>query len=120
MIRWNIWCKLPGVPASTLYGEVRWRHPASGFTSALEARRNARVFVDDANSDAAESYMVTNLRFGFAQRGAGWQLTEYVRVDNLANKSYIGSVIVADGNRRFFEPALPRSLSFMVSGRREF
>ena len=112
--------KLPGVPASTLYGEVRWRHPASGFTSALEARRNARVFVDDANSDAAESYMVTNLRFGFAQRGAGWQLTEYVRVDNLANKSYIGSVIVADGNRRFFEPALPRSLSFMVSGRREF
>ena len=112
--------KLPGVPASTLYGELRWRHPASGFSGALEARRNAKVYVDDANSDAAESYVVANLRFGFEQRGQGWRVTEFVRVDNLANKSYVGSVIVADGNRRFFEPALPRSLTFMVSGRREF
>ncbi|MBS0336880.1 MAG: TonB-dependent receptor [Proteobacteria bacterium] len=112
--------KLPGVPASTLYGEVRWRHPGSGFSAALEARRNARVYVDDANSDAAESYVVVNLRAGFEQRGDRWRLAEYVRVDNAANRNYVGSVIVADGNRRFFEPALPRSVSFMLSGKREF
>ncbi|MEO8202775.1 MAG: TonB-dependent receptor [Betaproteobacteria bacterium] len=112
--------RLPGVPGQTLYGEVRWRHPGSGFSSALEARRNARVFVDDANSDSAEAYVVTNLRFGFEQRGAGWQVTEFVRIDNLADKRYIGSVIVAEGNRRYFEPALPRSVSVLVSARREF
>ena len=112
--------RLPGVPASTLYGEVRWTHVDSGFSSALEARRNAKVYVDDANSDAAESYLVTNLRAGFTQRAKGWQLSEYLRIDNLANKNYIGSVIVAEGNRRFFEPALPRSASLIVSGRHEF
>ncbi len=112
--------KLPGVPASTLYAEVRWRHPGSGFSGVLEVRRNAKVFVNDANSDAAEGYVVTNLRFGFEQRGTNWQLSETVRIDNLANRSYTGSVIVADGNQRFFEPALPRSVSFIVSGRRAF
>ncbi len=112
--------RLPGVPGSTLYGEVRWRYPAYGFSTALEARRNARVYVDDANSDAAEGYTVANLRFGFEQRGAGWQVAEYLRIDNVADRKYIGSVIVAEGNRRFFEPALPRSLSVIVSARREF
>lgn len=112
--------RLPGVPASTLYGEARWQHVGSGFSSALEARRNARVYVDDANSDAAEGYTVTNLRAGFVQRGRGWQLAQTLRIDNLADRRYVGSVIVADGNRRFFEPALPRSVSLIVSGRREF
>lgn len=112
--------KLPGVPGSTLYGEVRWRYPSAGFSAALEARRNAKVFVDDANSDAAEGYTVANIRFGFEQRGPGWHLAQYLRIDNLANKAYIGSVIVAEGNRRFFEPALPRSVSVILSARREF
>jgi len=112
--------RLPGVPASTLYGEVRWRYPATGFSTALEVRRNAKIFVDDANSDAAESYVVTNVRAGFEQRGERWRLSEFVRVDNIANKSYVGSVIIADSNRRFFEPALQRSVSFIVNGRREF
>ncbi|MCX7157753.1 MAG: TonB-dependent receptor, partial [Proteobacteria bacterium] len=77
-------------------------------------------FVDDANSDAAQGYVVANLRFGLEQRGSGWKLAQTLRIDNLANKSYIGSVIVADGNGRFFEPALPRSVSLLVNGRREF
>ena len=112
--------RLPGVPASTLYGELRWRHPAAGFSAAFEARRNAKVLVDDANSDAAESYVVMNVRAGFEQRGERWRLSEFMRVDNIANKNYVGSVIIADGNRRFFEPALPRSVSFIVNARREF
>ena len=112
--------RLPGVPSSNLYGELRWQHVGSGFGAALEARRNARVQVDDANSDAAEGYTVSNLRAGFVQRGRGWQLSETLRIDNLADRRYFGSVIVAEGNRRFFEPALPRSVSLIVSGRREF
>jgi iron complex outermembrane receptor protein len=47
-------------------------------------------------------------------------MSQTLRVDNLANKAYVGSVIVADGNGRFFEPALPRSVSVLFNGRREF
>ena len=112
--------KLPGVPRSALYGELRWSHLPSGFSAAFETRRSARVYVDDANSDAAEAYTVSNLRAGFRQAGKDWQLSQYVRIDNLADRRYIGSVIVADGNGRYFEPALPRSVSLVLSGRYAF
>lgn len=101
--------KLPGVPPSSLYGELVWRHPASGFHSGAELRRNGKVFVDDANSEAAAAYTVWNLRAGFEQRGRNWRLSEFVRIDNVADHKYVGSVIVADGNRRFYEPAPGRN-----------
>ena len=100
--------KLPGVPRTTLYGELVWRHAASGFHAGMELRRNSKVFVDDQNSDAAESYTVANLRAGFEQRTGQWRFVEYVRVDT-SPTSYNGSVIVAEGNRRFFEPAPGRT-----------
>ena len=31
-----------------------------------------------------------------------------MRIENLFDRKYVGSVIVADGNRRFFEPS-PRA-----------
>jgi outer membrane receptor for Fe3+-dicitrate len=111
---------LPGVPASTLYAEVRWKHARSGFSTALEARRNAKIYVNDANSDAAEAYSVGNVRAGFEQTGPGWKMSQTLRIDNVANRRYIGSVIVADSNSRFFESALPRSISLMLSARSTF
>jgi iron complex outermembrane receptor protein len=101
--------RLPGVPASTLYGELIWRHAPSGFHIAAEARYSGRVYVDDANSEFAPSYTYANLRVGFEQRAKRWRFTEFVRVDNITDKEYIGSVIVADGNRRFYEPAPTRN-----------
>jgi iron complex outermembrane receptor protein len=37
------------------------------------------------------------------------QVDLLLRVDNLANRAVAGSVIVNEGNSRFFEPAAPRS-----------
>jgi len=107
--------RLPGVPRSTLYGELVWRHAASGFHAAVEGRRNSKVFVDDQNSDAAEAYTVANVRAGFEQRSGRWRFIEYVRVDNVTDRDYVGSVIVAEGNRRFFEPAPGRNWLIGVS-----
>jgi iron complex outermembrane receptor protein len=107
--------RLPGVPASTLYGELVWRHQPSGFHAAAELRHNSKVFVDDQNSDAAESYTVGNVRVGFEQRMRHWRFTEFVRVDNVTDKNYTGSVIVAEGSRRFFEPSPGRNWLLGVS-----
>ena len=112
--------RLPGVPANTLYGELVWRHHASGFHAGVEARHNSRVYVDDANSDAAESYTIANLRAGFEQRHRSWRFTEFVRVDNVTDRDYTGSVIVAEGNRRFFEPAPGRNWLIGVSAQVAF
>jgi iron complex outermembrane receptor protein len=101
--------RLPGVPASTLYAELIWRHAASGFHAGVEARRVGRIAVDDLNSEFADSYAVVSARLGFEQRGRRWRLNEFVRVDNVADRHYAGSIIVADGNRRFYEPAPGRN-----------
>jgi iron complex outermembrane receptor protein len=112
--------RLPGVPAVTLFGELVWRHAASGFHAGAEVRHNSKVFVDDQNSDAADAYTVASLRAGFEQRGKRWRFTEFVRVDNVANKNYVGSVIVAEGNSRFFEPSPGRNWLFGVSAQLTF
>ncbi len=100
---------LPGVPRSTLYAELRWRHAPSGFTTALEFQHKSRVWVDDRNSDAADASNVTNFAAGFTQASGNWRFSEYLRVDNLTNRRYVGSVVVNDGNTRFYEPAPGRT-----------
>lgn len=102
--------RLPGVARSTLFAEAAWRHPRSGFRTALEMRRADAVPVDDVNSEAADGYTVLNLRAGFEQRRLGWRAAQFVRIDNVADRSYAGSVIVGEANRRFYEPAPRRNL----------
>jgi iron complex outermembrane receptor protein len=112
--------RIPGVPRTSLYAELQWREFASGFAAALEVRDIGKVHVDDQNSDAAPAYTVASLRAGFEQKARGWRVTETLRIDNLADRNYVGSVIVADGNGRFFEPAPRRSVAMIVSGRLAF
>jgi iron complex outermembrane receptor protein len=78
------------------------------------------VYVDDQNSDAAAAYTLANLRLGFEQKARDWRIAETLRIDNLTDRTYIGSVIVADGNGRFFEPAPRRNLSLILSARHAF
>jgi iron complex outermembrane receptor protein len=112
--------RIPGIPRTSLYAQLQWHHDASGFAAAIEVRRNDRVYVDDQNSDSASACAVANLRAGFEQKASGWRITETLRVDNIGNRNYVGSVIVADGNGRFFEPAPRRALAVIVSGRLAF
>jgi iron complex outermembrane receptor protein len=63
---------------------------------------------------------VANLRAGFEQRGPGWKISEFVRVDNVTDRQYIGSVIVAEANGRFFEPAPGRTWLIGVSAQLTF
>jgi iron complex outermembrane receptor protein len=96
---------IPGVPRNVLFSELAWEHPASGFSAAVEWLVSGRVMADDANSAAAPGYGIANLRAGWAGQVGAWRLDSFARVDNAADKDYIGSVIVNQANRRYFEPA---------------
>jgi iron complex outermembrane receptor protein len=112
--------RLPGVPRTTLFGELVWRHAASGFHTGAEVRRNGKVHVNDANSESAPGYTVANLRMGLEQRGKGWRVAEFVRLDNAFDRAYIGSVIVGEANGRYYEPAPGRNWMAGVSGELRF
>jgi iron complex outermembrane receptor protein len=78
------------------------------------------VFVDDINTDSAPSYTVFNLRAVLQQEVQKWRFSEYVRVENLFDKDYIGSVRVNDSNSRFFEAAPGRNYLMGVNATYRF
>ena len=112
--------RLPGVPGTVLQGELVWRHAPSGFHAGLEFRHSSRVFVNEANTDAADAYNVANVRAGFEQRGTRWRLREFARLDNVTDRRYAGSVIVAEARGRFFEPAPGRNYTLGIEGSLSF
>lgn len=112
--------RIPAVPEYTVYGELLWEHRPLGLTAALEGRWNAKVYVNDLNTDFAPRYFLASARAGFKQRLGDWLVQEFLRVDNVFDKEYIGAVIVGDANGRFFAPAPGRSLFAGVSIRHLF
>ena len=101
--------QIPGVPENSAYLQLNWQHAPSGLSTGLEGRWASRLFADDLNSASADSYVVFNWHAGFRQHTDSWQLEEFVRIDNIANESYVGSVIVNAANARYFEPAPERT-----------
>jgi iron complex outermembrane recepter protein len=111
--------RLPGVPPVVLHAQIAWR-PAGGFHAAIEARHSGKVYVNEANGDAAAAYTVANVRVGYEHLLGDWRLREFVRVDNVADRRYAGSVIVAEARGRFFEPAPGRNVFAGVEISRAF
>ena len=101
--------RIPGTYKTQLYGEVAWKYAPLGFSTAFEGRHNSKVYVNDTNSDTAPSYTIFNIRAGFEQKLANWGFSEFLRVENMFDKAYIGSVRVGDTNQRFFETAADRN-----------
>ncbi|RYY87086.1 MAG: TonB-dependent receptor, partial [Comamonadaceae bacterium] len=107
--------RIPGIPRSTAFVELGWAHKPWGLETALEWRRVSRIATDDRNTEAAPAAAVWNLRVALTQPVGRWTLREFVRIDNLADRRYVGSVIVNEGNQRFFEPAPGRNWLVGVS-----
>ena len=109
---------LPGVPRQFVYGEVRYR--VEPFYAQLEGLHKSRVAANDPNSEFADAHTVFNAVAGLAQHGVRWRVTEFVRIDNLTDRSYVGSVIVNETNSRYYEPSPRRSMSVGVQAALQF
>ena len=101
--------RLPGVPEDAVYAEIDWHHAPSGFSTGIEARWTSKVFVNDDNSDAADSYSLLNWHAGWRRELGDWQLGAFLRVENLTDEDYVGSVVVNGANGRYFEPGPGRT-----------
>lgn len=110
--------RIAGTQRTSAFAELAWRGAGDApLEAAVEWRAQGRTAVNDVNSDFAAGYGVAHLRLlrqqpldGSTQQRLEWLL----RIDNLADRRYAGSVVVNDANGRFFEPAAPRSLLLAV------
>ncbi len=83
---------MPGIPRADGFVELAWRGPG------------------DRNTDAAPGRGVASARIEWRPSGgSGWR--GFLRVDNLFDRDYVGSVIVNEGNNRYFEPGAGRSVT---------
>ena len=113
--------KIPGTYKHTLYGELLWKYQPLGFSAALEARAfsNTNVaFKDDYGH--ANGYAIASLRTGFKQNFSNWRISEFLRVDNIFDKEYVGSIRVADLNENYFEPAPTRNYLLGINASYQF
>jgi iron complex outermembrane recepter protein len=106
---------LPAVARNTAYLGLTWSYSPLGFSTTLETQARGKIYADDRNTDAAAGYWVANWRAGFEQQTRHWRFSEFARIDNLANRAYVGSVIVNETNTRFFEPAPGRTAYVMFN-----
>jgi iron complex outermembrane receptor protein len=96
--------RLPGLPRATLAARAQWGGGrgwfASGGVQAVDA-----VPVSTLGGRRAPGYAVFDAGIGYAfSRGR-----VFASVENLADRRYVGSVIVNEANGRYFEPGSGRT-----------
>lgn len=100
--------RLPGVAKNMGYASLAWA-PEQGWHAGADVRYMGSIQADDENDAKAPSYTVVGLSTGYKFGWDKWSLDLFSRVDNLFDKAYVGSVIVNEGNGRYYEPAPGRN-----------
>jgi iron complex outermembrane receptor protein len=107
--------RIPGVPDN--YGSLRLEHGVdTGWRQGVTLSGVGAVTVNDTNTQRAAGYGLVDVDVSYTfALGVSTRLQLSARVDNLADRRYIGTVIVNDGNGRYFEPGPDRT--FLLGAR---
>ena len=110
--------RIPGVPGN--YGSLRLQHGLDlGWREGLTLTGAGDVVADDTQAARAAGYGLVGMDVAYVFGiGPARRLQLSARVDNLANRRYVGSVIVNDSNGRYYEPGLDRT--WMLGARLSF
>ncbi|MFT3761065.1 MAG: TonB-dependent receptor [Pseudoxanthomonas sp.] len=100
--------RIPGTARNQFDAALGWRQ--RDWHAQLEGEGVGDVTVNDPGSAGAPGYFLLNLEAGRRWSFASGTLDGFVRLDNLLDKEYIGSVIVNEGNARYYEPGPGRGL----------
>jgi iron complex outermembrane receptor protein len=86
----------------------------------VEMRALGRIQANDVNTAVASGYAVAAVYAGYLKKWERWEFNAFARVDNLFDRRYVGSVIVNEGNGRYYEPAAGRNWTVGLSGAYRF
>jgi iron complex outermembrane recepter protein len=106
--------RIPGVPEQYLqaFSTVR----ARGLWSTVEYTAASRASANDAGTIYGAGYSVWNWRAGYdAPAVGGVRLQPTVSLENAFDRRYASSLVVNATRNRYFEPGLPRRVSFLMS-----
>lgn len=104
-----------GTYRNSSYTELSWKYPSFGFQGAIENIYYGSTSGFDTNlvDNTAEAYSLINLRASLKQEVSNWKITEFVRIDNATNKSYVSNVKVNSNDT--FEPGNNRNYTVGIT-----
>ena len=105
--------RLPGVAKQDFYTSLEWGHDV-GWRANVSGEYVGNVPVNDLNTDHASSYFVVGTGVAYGWDISSGHLRTFFSIDNALDRKYAGSVIVNDGNGRYFEPAPGRTYTLGV------
>ena len=100
--------RIPGVARQQTHAALHWQQ--NGWNASFELAQMSGIVANDVATEVAPAYTLANLELGRQWRFSGGALRAFMRVDNLAGVRYIGSVIVNEGNGRYYEPGIDRTV----------
>ncbi len=100
--------RLPGVARQDFYTSLEWGHDI-GWRANVSGEYVGQVPVNDLNTDHAPSYFVVDTGVAYGMNISSGHLRTFFTIENALDRKYAGSVIVNDGNGRYFEPAPGRT-----------
>ena len=104
--------RLPGVPRQQAFARLQWQ--PRQWQWAAEVAASSDTVVNDLATERAPGYALLNLEAGRHWTLDAGELRVFARVDNALDQRYIGSLIVNDGNGRYYEPGPDRRGSLGV------
>ena len=111
--------RLAGTARYQAFAGLYWQ-PDSHWSLGLDWRQIGPVAANDANTVYAKGYGVASLSGEYVRDVGAWTLKAFARVDNLLDRQYVGSVIVNEGNGRYYEAAPGRQWMAGVSAAYRF
>jgi iron complex outermembrane receptor protein len=101
--------RIPGVPRSDFFASLRYGGTL-GWNAGVEMDAASNAATNDLNTQYAPGYAVVNLSTGYAFTLRDANISTFIRLNNVLDKSYVGSIIVNESNGRYFEPAPGRTI----------
>ncbi|MFQ5629298.1 MAG: TonB-dependent receptor family protein [bacterium] len=106
---------VPGVPPHNFYAGVVYEH-ATGVFAVVHFDWQDRYFANNSNGPPPgsnqpldnfinDSFIKTDVRFGFRQKISGIGTNAFLGIDNLFDRRFNGSIVPNAFGTRFFEPA---------------
>ena len=99
--------RIPGVAEHQGMARLHWSPGA--WSTALEFQGVSALVANDVGTESAPGYGLVNIEAGRDWMFGQTTMRAFARVENLLDHRYIGSVIVNDGNGRYYESGPERS-----------
>jgi iron complex outermembrane receptor protein len=108
--------RLPGLPRTAVQAALRWGGDV-GWHARVEGIHVGEVPVNNFDDERAAAYAVFGASAGYGFTAGDGEGRVFLAVDNLGDRTYAGSVIVNESNRRYYEPAPGRGFTVGIEWR---